>query len=82
LYPNVPTIAERAYSGFEALSWVGIGALKEVPKKSEIDQRVSLIKKSGIKPESLVLDVVQGVRSRKNYFGQFFLASLSRFIIL
>jgi tripartite-type tricarboxylate transporter receptor subunit TctC len=51
LYPNVPTIAERAYSGFEALSWVGIGALKGVPKKSEIDQWVSLLKKSGIKPE-------------------------------
>jgi hypothetical protein len=82
LYLNVPTIAERAYPGFQALSWVGISALKEVPKKSEIDQWVSLIKKSGIKPESLVLDVVQGVRSRKNYFGQFFLASLSRFIIL
>jgi hypothetical protein len=47
----VPTIAERAYSGFEALSWVGIGALKGVPKKSEIDQWVSLIKTSGIKPE-------------------------------
>jgi hypothetical protein len=52
LYLNVPTIAERAYPGFQALSWVGISALKEVPKKSEIDQRVSLIKKSGIKPES------------------------------
>ena len=93
LYPNVPTIAESGYPGFQALSWAGISAPKGTPKpvldkleaamvqalqspdlrqrlesvgfvvptpgsaayvsflKSEIDQWVSLIKKSGIKPE-------------------------------
>ena len=93
LYPNVPTVAESGYPGFQALSWAGISAPKGTPKpvldkleaamvqalqtpevrqrlesvgfvvptpgsaayvsflKSEIDQWVSLIKKSGIKPE-------------------------------
>jgi tripartite-type tricarboxylate transporter receptor subunit TctC len=93
LYPNVPTVAESGYPGFQALSWAGISAPKGTPKpvldkleaamvqalqtpevrqrlesvgfvvptpgsaayvsflKAEIDQWVSLIKKSGIKPE-------------------------------
>jgi hypothetical protein len=47
----VLTIAERGYAGFQALSWAGNSAFKGAPKKSEIDQQVSLIKKPGIKPE-------------------------------
>lgn len=31
LYPDVPTIAESGYRGFEALSWSGISALKGTP---------------------------------------------------
>lgn len=32
LYPDVPTIAESGYKGFEALSWSGISAPKGVPQ--------------------------------------------------
>ena len=32
LYPDVPTIAESGYKGFEALSWSGISALKGTPQ--------------------------------------------------
>ena len=32
LYPDVPTIAESGYPGFEALSWSGISAPKGVPQ--------------------------------------------------
>ncbi|MBX9611944.1 MAG: tripartite tricarboxylate transporter substrate binding protein [Burkholderiales bacterium] len=32
LYPDVPTIAESGYRGFEALSWSGISALKGTPQ--------------------------------------------------
>jgi tripartite-type tricarboxylate transporter receptor subunit TctC len=31
LYPDVPTIAESGYKGFEAMSWSGISALKGTP---------------------------------------------------
>jgi len=32
LYPDVPTIAESGYPGFQALSWAGISAPKGTPK--------------------------------------------------
>jgi len=32
LYPEVPTVAESGYKGFEALSWSGISAPKGVPQ--------------------------------------------------
>jgi tripartite-type tricarboxylate transporter receptor subunit TctC len=32
LYPDVPTIAESGYRGFEALSWSGISAIKGTPQ--------------------------------------------------
>jgi tripartite-type tricarboxylate transporter receptor subunit TctC len=32
LYPDVPTVAESGYKGFEALSWSGISAPKGTPK--------------------------------------------------
>ena len=32
LYPDVPTVAESGYKGFEALSWSGISAPKGVPQ--------------------------------------------------
>jgi tripartite-type tricarboxylate transporter receptor subunit TctC len=32
LYPDVPTIAETGYPGFEALSWSGLSALKGTPQ--------------------------------------------------
>ncbi|MDI9332818.1 MAG: tripartite tricarboxylate transporter substrate binding protein [Cytophagales bacterium] len=32
LYPDVPTIAESGYKGFEAISWSGISAPKGTPK--------------------------------------------------
>ena len=32
LYPDVPTIAESGYKGFEALSWSGISAIKGTPQ--------------------------------------------------
>jgi tripartite-type tricarboxylate transporter receptor subunit TctC len=32
LYPDVPTIAESGYKGFEALSWSGLSAPKGVPQ--------------------------------------------------
>ncbi|WP_114972479.1 Bug family tripartite tricarboxylate transporter substrate binding protein [Rhodoferax ferrireducens] len=32
LYPDVPTVAESGYPGFEALSWSGISALKGTPQ--------------------------------------------------
>ena len=32
LYPDVPTVAESGYKGFEALSWSGISALKGTPQ--------------------------------------------------
>ncbi len=32
LYPDVPTIAESGYRGFEALSWSGISALRGTPQ--------------------------------------------------
>ena len=31
LYPDVPTIAESGYQGFEALSWSGLSAIKGTP---------------------------------------------------
>lgn len=32
LYPDVPTVAESGYPGFEAMSWVGLSAPKGTPK--------------------------------------------------
>ncbi len=32
LYPDVPTIAESGFSGFQALSWSGLSALKGTPQ--------------------------------------------------
>ena len=32
LYPDVPTIAESGYKGFEALSWSGLSAIKGTPQ--------------------------------------------------
>jgi tripartite-type tricarboxylate transporter receptor subunit TctC len=32
LYPDVPTVAESGYKGFEALSWSGISAIKGTPQ--------------------------------------------------
>jgi tripartite-type tricarboxylate transporter receptor subunit TctC len=32
LYPNIPTVAESGYPGFQALSWAGISAPKGTPK--------------------------------------------------
>jgi len=32
LYPDVPTIAESGYRGFEALSWSGLSAIKGTPQ--------------------------------------------------
>lgn len=32
LYPDVPTIAESGYRGFEAISWSGLSALKGTPQ--------------------------------------------------
>ncbi len=32
LYPDVPTIAESGYNGFEALSWSGLSAIKGAPQ--------------------------------------------------
>lgn len=32
LYPNVPTVAESGFTGFEALSWVGLSAPKGTPQ--------------------------------------------------
>jgi tripartite-type tricarboxylate transporter receptor subunit TctC len=32
LYPDVPTIAESGYKGFEALSWSGMSVAKGTPK--------------------------------------------------
>jgi len=32
LYPNVPTVSESGYPGFQALSWAGISAPKGTPK--------------------------------------------------
>lgn len=32
LYPDVPTIAESGYPGFEAISWSGISAPRNTPK--------------------------------------------------
>jgi len=32
LYPDVPTIAESGYKGFEALSWSGMSAIKGTPQ--------------------------------------------------
>lgn len=33
LYPEVPTVAESGYPGFEAMSWVGLSAPKGTPKE-------------------------------------------------
>lgn len=32
LYPNIPTVAESGYPGFQALSWAGLSAPKGTPK--------------------------------------------------
>ena len=32
LYPDVPTIAESGYKGFEALSWSGMSVIKGTPQ--------------------------------------------------
>ena len=32
LYPDVPTVAESGYKGFEALSWSGLSAPKGTPQ--------------------------------------------------
>ncbi len=32
LYPDIPTIAESGYKGFEALSWSGLSAIKGTPQ--------------------------------------------------
>jgi tripartite-type tricarboxylate transporter receptor subunit TctC len=32
LYPDVPTVAESGYKGFEALSWSGLSAIKGTPQ--------------------------------------------------
>jgi tripartite-type tricarboxylate transporter receptor subunit TctC len=48
LYPDVPTIAETGYPGFEALSWSGLSAIKGTPQPilDKLEAAVSAAMKS------------------------------------
>ena len=44
LYPDVPTIAESGYPGFQALSWSGLSALKGTPQPIVSKLEAAMIK--------------------------------------
>ena len=50
LYPDVPTIDESGYKGFQALSWSGISAIKGTPKPI-VDKLEAAMKKVMESPE-------------------------------
>jgi tripartite-type tricarboxylate transporter receptor subunit TctC len=50
LYPDVPTIAESGFPGFQALSWSGISALKGTPQPI-VDKLEAALKKIMTSPE-------------------------------
>jgi tripartite-type tricarboxylate transporter receptor subunit TctC len=50
LYPDVPTIAESGFPGFQALSWSGISALKGTPQPI-VDKLEATLKKIMTSPE-------------------------------
>jgi tripartite-type tricarboxylate transporter receptor subunit TctC len=50
LYPDVPTVAESGFPGFQALSWSGISALKGTPQPI-VDKLEATLKKIMTSPE-------------------------------
>ena len=50
LYPDVPTLAESGFPGFQALSWSGLSALKGTPQPI-VDKLEASIKKIMASPE-------------------------------
>jgi tripartite-type tricarboxylate transporter receptor subunit TctC len=50
LYPDVPTIAESGFPGFQALSWSGISAIKGTPQPI-VDKLEAALKKIMTSPE-------------------------------
>ena len=50
LYPDIPTIDESGYKGFQALSWSGISAIKGTPKPI-VDKLEAAMKKVMESPE-------------------------------
>ncbi len=50
LYPDVPTIAESGFPGFQALSWSGISALKGTPQPI-VDKLEATLRKIMTSPE-------------------------------
>jgi tripartite-type tricarboxylate transporter receptor subunit TctC len=50
LYPDVPTIAESGFTGFQALSWSGISAIKGTPQPI-VDKLEAALKKIMTSPE-------------------------------
>jgi len=50
LYPDVPTVAESGFPGFQALSWSGISALKGTPQPI-VDKLEAAMKKMNASPE-------------------------------
>jgi tripartite-type tricarboxylate transporter receptor subunit TctC len=50
LYPDVPTVAESGFPGFQALSWSGISALKGTPQPI-IDKLEAAMRKINASPE-------------------------------
>jgi tripartite-type tricarboxylate transporter receptor subunit TctC len=50
LYPDVPTIAESGFPGFQALSWSGISAIKGTPQPI-VDKLEATLKKIMTSPE-------------------------------
>jgi tripartite-type tricarboxylate transporter receptor subunit TctC len=44
LYPDVPTVAESGYPGFQALSWSGLSALKGTPQPIVAKLEAAMIK--------------------------------------
>ena len=50
LYPDVPTIAESGFPGFQALSWSGLSALKGTPQPI-VDKLETAMKKIMTSPE-------------------------------
>ena len=50
LYPDVPTIAESGFAGFQALSWSGISAIKGTPQPI-VDKLEAALRKVMTSPE-------------------------------
>ena len=51
LYPDVPTIAESGFPGFQALSWSGLSAIKGTPQPI-IDRLEAAMRKIMTSPET------------------------------